>query len=218
MRVLLPLLAGVLLVAAPLSARADADTLLRTAFENRYGAALGEGELHLRLQNQVTADVDAVEALNFDPKSGRFAAILRGKGDRVRVDGEIWTEIPLPVPTRRLSPGDVIAEEDITLIPVRTAQVGARSVTDKESLVGMEVKRVLTAGRPIQSNSVTTPIVVHRNKPVTVQYRQGSLLVTAQGRALEDAATGSLVRVQNVDSNRTLTATAIGPGLVSASD
>ncbi|MFV3126447.1 flagellar basal body P-ring formation chaperone FlgA [Niveispirillum sp. KHB5.9] len=203
----------------PVAAQADAaEALLRTAIQERMGPALGEGELQVRIATPVTGTVSQVEALNVDRSGRRFAAILVGPEKRQRVEGELWTEIQIPVPTRRVSPGEVIAEGDLTLARLRSDQIGQRTITAKTELVGREARRVLSPGRPVPDNSVIVQAAVARNKPVTLEYRQGPLLITARGRALANGSVGEMVRVQNLDSNRTLTAMVTGPGTVSAAE
>lgn len=222
MRRLLPPLAvtGLLLAfCSPALAQKDAaEALLRTALLERLGPTLGQGELHLRLATPVAGEVGTVEALNIDRSGRRFAAILAGPDRRQRVEGEVWTEIQVPVPTRRLSPGDVIADADLTMTALRTDQLGQRVITDRNALLGQTARRVLSPGRPVPDNSVATQTAVTRNKPVTLEYRQGALLITARGRALANGAVGDQIRVQNLDSNRTLTGTVTGPGTVSAAE
>ncbi|MFV3076842.1 flagellar basal body P-ring formation chaperone FlgA [Niveispirillum fermenti] len=222
MRHLLSPLALALLLAVgpavPARADADADALLRAAIHNRYGSALGQGELRLRIVTAIAGGMEKVEALNVDPGSRRFAAILSGPHQRQRVEGEIWTEIEIPVPNRRMAPGEIITDGDLTLIPVRTDQVGQRTITDRAGLIGMEARRVLSPGRPVPASSIAAQPVVQRNRPVTLEYRQGALLITARGRALADGALGEMIRVQNLDSNRTLAATVTGPDTVSAAE
>jgi flagella basal body P-ring formation protein FlgA len=199
-----------------------ASALLLAELQDRYGAALGEGELRIRLKDPVNRPVSGVEQMNFDPATRRFAAMLRSmdgeRETRFRVDGEVWTEIQVPVPTRRIAAGEVIGEADLTLMPMRGDQVSGRTLTSAQAMVGMEAKRLLSPGRPVQASAIIQPVIIQRNKPVTVEFRQGPLLVTARGRALEDAGMGDLVRVQNLDSSRTLTATVTGPGTVSAAE
>lgn len=213
------ILSGLLALASlPAMAQQDAVSLLHGAIEERYGAALGEGELHLSLTRDVTGSFDLVEAVNVDPASRRFAAILRSGDRRERVEGSFWTEVDVAVPSRRIMPGEIIAEADLSMMPMRTDQLGRRSLTSMSDLVGMQARRVLSPGRPVPTSSIAAEALVERNKPVTVEYRSGPLLVTARGRALADGAKGDQVRVQNLDSNRTLTATVTGPGTVSAAD
>lgn len=222
MRRLLPPLAitGLLLAfCSPALAQKDAaEALLRTALLERLGPTLGQGELHLRLATPVAGEVGTVEALNIDRSGRRFAAILAGPDRRQRVEGEVWTEIQVPVPTRRLSPGEVIAEADLTMTALRTDQLGQRVITDRNALLGQTARRVLSPGRPVPDNSVATQTAVTRNKPVTLEYRQGALLITARGRALANGAVGDQIRVQNLDSNRTLTGTVTGPSTVSTAE
>lgn len=220
-RLLPPLTAAGMLLAfcSPALAQKDAaEALLRTALLERLGPTLGQGELHLRLATPVAGEVGTVEALNIDRSGRRFAAILAGPDRRQRVEGEVWTEIQVPVPTRRLSPGEVIAEADLTMTALRTDQLGQRVITDRNALLGQTARRVLSPGRPVPDNSVATQTAVTRNKPVTLEYRQGALLITARGRALANGAVGDQIRVQNLDSNRTLTGTVTGPGTVSTAE
>ncbi len=222
MRRLFPPLAvtGLLLAfCTPALAQKDAaEALLRPALQERLGPTLGQGELHLRLATPVTGEVAAVETLTIDRSGRRFAAILAGPGRRQRVEGELWTELQIPVPTRRLSPGEVIGEADLTMTAMRTDQVGQRTITDKHALLGQTARRVLSPGRPVPDNSVVAQTAVIRNKPVTLEYRQGALLITARGRALANGAVGDQIRVQNLDSNRTLTGTVTGPATVSTTE
>ncbi|WP_051329911.1 flagellar basal body P-ring formation chaperone FlgA [Niveispirillum irakense] len=201
-----------------MEAQGGAEAALVAAFRERYGAALGQGTLRLRITPLLTGAVEAVETLQFDPSSRRFAAILVQDGARKRVDGELWSEVEVPVPNRRLSPGEVITKDDLAMMPMRSDQIGGRALTDPASLIGMEARRVLSPGRPIPSNSVINAPLVRRNGAVTVEYRQDGLVLTAKGRALGDGAQGDVIRVQNMDSNRTLTATVTAPGVVSAAN
>jgi len=217
MRSALPLLTGLfLLLSAP--AGADAVRALGDALQDRYGAALSAGELRVMLHTPVEGEVRGVQAITFDARSGRFAAILLRDTDRVRVEGEAWTETPVAVPVRRLTPGEIIAAGDLSVQPMRTDGLSARSLVNEGDLVGKQVRRVLAAGRPVPDGYVAAPTVVERNKAVTVEYRSGALLLTARGRALQDGGVGDLIRIQNLDSNRTITAVVSGPGTVTASE
>lgn len=215
MRRLLALAATALLLSAP--ALADtAESVLRDALAERHGASFAGGELRLSLDGQEVGAVKAVQALRFDPATGRFAAILLRDGSRVRVTGEAWAEVQAAMPARPLPPGTVIQADDLSPQPLRLDRGGGAVLTDAGVLVGMQVKRALTPGRPIPASAVIAPALVRRNKPVALEYRSGPLLLAAKGRALEDAGLGELVRVQNLDSGKTITGTVRGPGLVSA--
>ena len=59
------------------------------------------------------------------------------------------------------------------------------------------------------------PLVVQRNEPVTILYEVPGIVLTVRGKALEAGAVGDMINVLNVQSNRTVQATVIGPGRVS---
>lgn len=79
-------------------------------------------------------------------------------------------------------------------------------VSELEAFVGMEARVALYAGRPVRLGDVTLPSVVERNGIVQLVYNQGGLTITTEGRALDRAAPGDLIRVMNLSSRTTVTA------------
>src|SRR3546814_10948504 len=81
--------------------------------------------------------------------------------------------------------GEMIVADDLSLVRMPANQ--ARSaVVDMADLVGKEARRVLSEGRPVTETSVGEPLVVERNRPVSLVYTVGDLRITAKGRALAD--------------------------------
>ena len=65
--------------------------------------------------------------LDYDAASGRFTATLSVVGDGIapihsRIAGQVQDMATLPVPTRRLMPGDVIAAGDLRMVRVKVSQ------------------------------------------------------------------------------------------------
>ncbi|MGC8000932.1 flagellar basal body P-ring formation chaperone FlgA, partial [Salmonella enterica] len=81
----------------------------------------------------------------------------------------------LPVPTRRLMPGDLIGAQDIKTVEMPLSRVGAFTVVDEEKLAGMQVRRMLAQGRPVMTQSVMQPLVVGRGDKVNILYDDGRL-------------------------------------------
>ena len=84
-----------------------------------------------------------------------------------------------------------------------------------EDAIGMEAAVNLYAGRPIRPGDLRPPAIIERNALVTIRYDHGGLLLVTDGRALDRAAVGEPLRVLNLSSRNTVTATALAPGLVS---
>jgi len=104
----------------------------------------------------------------------------------------------------------LIMPNDVALITGTTP--GALSTLD--AAIGMEAAVNLYAGRPIRPGDLRPPAIVERNALVTLRYDHGGLIVVTDGRALDRAAQGEVVRVINLTSRSTVTALAAAPGLV----
>jgi flagella basal body P-ring formation protein FlgA len=58
------------------------------------------------------------------------------------------------------------------------------------------------------------PEIVHQNEPVMLIYETPGITLTARGKAVNSGASGDLVEVLNLQSNRSIQGTVIGPGQV----
>ncbi len=85
---------------------------------------------------------------------------------------------------------------------------------DVADAIGMEARINLYPGRPIRAGDLRPPAIVERNEIVSLRYNYGGLLILTEGRALDRAAEGETLRVINLNSRQTVTATASQPGLV----
>lgn len=106
------------------------------------------------------------------------------------------------VPLRTLPAQTVIAAEDLGLADATIP--GALS--DPTLVIGQEARVALYAGRPIRPGDLGAPAMVERNGLVPLVFQQGTLLITAEGRALDRAGAGDLLRVMNTASRTTVTA------------
>lgn len=88
------------------------------------------------------------------------------------------------------------------------------ALDDPADVIGQEALSWMQVGRPIMPEDVGPPALVERNQVVTMLFRRGSLEITAEGRALDRAAGGDRIRVMNLDSRTTVSATVIAPGIV----
>ncbi len=104
------------------------------------------------------------------------------------------------VPVRNIRPKEIIAPSDLTHKQVSVA--GAISVVDE--LLGQEARVALYAGRPIRPGDFGPPAIIERNDLVTLRFRNGSLTIATEGRALGRGAEGESIRVMNLSSRTTV--------------
>ena len=183
-----------------------------------YGPALPpNGQFTIRLAEGLPSDGEFIQEFWIDQKSGQFIAnVVTQYGDVKRVWGLAVLSVPVPVVNRRVQPDEILQPRDIEMINIAWARVHAFAITEYEELVGMQVRRMLSPGRPVHHQSVTQPIIVERGDKVTIELQYGALQLTAAGKAITDAHLGQELRVVNLSSNKTITAIAKGDGLVEA--
>lgn len=104
----------------------------------------------------------------------------------------------------------MINPDDITVS--ETAVPGA--LTSEADLAGLEARVTLYPGRPIMPSHVGPAALVFRNQPVKLTYRNGSLSIETEARALSRGGVGDQVRVMNLASRNTVLATVRPDGSV----
>lgn len=106
------------------------------------------------------------------------------------------------VAARTLPARTIISPDDVLLRDVNV--VGG--LAQIETVIGQEARVALYAGRPIRLGDIGPPAVVERNQVVMLVYERGSIMISTDGRALDRAGPGDLIRVMNLTSRATVTA------------
>jgi len=130
------------------------------------------------------------------------------------VSGRVIVKKSLPVLTRRLAAGTTIGNSDLNWISVNEEQVTADVIADASGLVGQELRHDQAEGEVLRSRDVISPRLVTRGSLVTLKIETPLMLITAQGRAMQDGAKGDVVRITNVQSNRVVEGTVEASGVV----
>jgi flagella basal body P-ring formation protein FlgA len=105
------------------------------------------------------------------------------------------TEIP---PGGLITPDNVEIEKDVSNYPV---------FSDFKSPYGLVAKHRLqpdTVVRPDMIGPVKPAVAVRRNETVLIRIESPGFLVTAVGKAMQEAKVGEYVRVRNLDSQRVI--------------
>ncbi|MEM1265438.1 MAG: flagellar basal body P-ring formation chaperone FlgA [Pseudomonadota bacterium] len=110
-----------------------------------------------------------------------------------------------PIPSR-----SVVTALDVEVVPQTVP--GAASRLD--DVIGLEARVTLYPGRPIRMGDVGPPALIERNEIVTLRFISGGLRIETDGRALERAGAGDMVRVMNTSSRTTVTGRVLESGVV----
>ena len=114
------------------------------------------------------------------------------------------------VPVRAIRSGSIINSEDVTSIKQNVT--GGFEIA--AAVIGKEARVTLYPGRPIKRGMIGPPAVLERNQIVQMVFRTGRLSITAEGRALDRAGVGDLVRVMNMGSRQTVTGRVLENGTI----
>lgn len=202
---------------------ADIEKALRTALD-AAGAPREQRISFAKRDLALYAALDSTEPfrvadLRYDPRGERFAAVVEvatgGKSvDRVTVIGSLYDVLSVPVLARPMQRGEVIRERDIEMVDLAKNVVPRNAVLDRSRIVGQAPRRLLRAGMPVNAGDVQAPVVVTKGSLVTIMLRTDRMLLTAQGKALEDGAQGETIRVLNTRSRTTIEGTVAAPGRI----
>lgn len=197
---------------AVLDALADrgVDTEADIEFSNRF--------LKLHVPGNTLAGI-SVDDIHFEPRSQRFNAIISAPADspearQFRIRGKLHTTVDVPVLAHRVLAGERIKRADIKWLKIRSRRVQPNTAMSEADIVGMTPRRGLRPGYPILLSSVRRPILVAKGSLVTMYLQVPKMVLTAQGKALQNGSDGDVIRVKNSQSNTTVEAEIVGPGKV----
>lgn len=147
--------------------------------------------------------------------------VLLGPVDLL-VDGEpaatlrpralVTIKVPAVVARESLARGSVIQPGQVEAIEYELTRLPDGALRTLAEAEGAQVLRSLPAGTPLRRSDVAAPLVVRRGERVTLRLASGTLVLTAAGLALEDGSLGATIRVQNLESRRTVAGIVRGAG------
>ncbi len=121
---------------------------------------------------------------------------------------------PVAIATKPLASGTVVTAEDVELTAVDVSQLIGTYLTSLDEAIGMGVKRPIAPGRPLFSQQLEPPLLIHRGETVVISAEAGSLAVKMTGTALTDGHRGEQIRIKNQATSRIVDARVIAPGQV----
>ncbi|MBT6096675.1 MAG: flagellar basal body P-ring formation protein FlgA [Rhodospirillaceae bacterium] len=203
--------------------RAEIEEMLLAALAEKGADPNAEVDLSNRLLRlhvpSEAVDAIEIEEATYDERSRRFTAFIttpsgNGSSRRTRVRGRLFSTTEVPVLSRRILSGEIINREDLKWIKVRNARLQSNTIVNETDLVGHTPRRGLRAGYSIQMSAVQRPILVSKGSLVTMLLRTPQMLLTAQGKALQNGSEGDVIRISNSQSKTVIEAEVIGDGRV----
>ncbi|GAA0601684.1 flagellar basal body P-ring formation chaperone FlgA [Caenispirillum bisanense] len=158
-----------------------------------------------------TASAVGVLDLDYNATTQRFTALVEipagsPSAQRQRIGGRVHLTTAVPVLVRSVGRGELVGPNDITWMTVRVDQLKRDTIMDPEQLIGRTPRRFVQAGAAVHDHEIERPRLIDKGAIITMIYKTPYMQLTAQGRALDHGGMGDQVRVQNLQSNQTVTA------------
>lgn len=114
-----------------------------------------------------------------------------------------------------LARGHILKSTDLVLVEEDLSRIRYGYFTDKNSLIGKQLRRQLTQGRIIKANYVKSKTLVKRGELVSIVAENTGYSVKMTGTAMGSGALGDRIRVKNTSSKRIIEGTIKKVGVVS---
>lgn len=137
-------------------------------------------------------------------------------------DGAIWSLfVPVDihvtanylVSARPLRAGQVITETDLARRQGDLAELPGNVLIDATQAIGLTANATLPAGRPLQSDMLRKPLVIHQGQNTKISFGGTGFQVASEGKALGNAVAGQVVQLR-MASGQTLSGIAQPDGSV----
>lgn len=130
----------------------------------------------------------------------------------ISVDGQAVTKVGLrfkvnlyrqvAVAASQVNAREIFTENSLRYERMDTGQIAPGFFTDKNKVLGLMARRLITPGMVITDSMVNKPVIVKRGNMVTLTAFIGNIEVIASGQAMQDGYENQLIRIKNVSSNK----------------
>ena len=127
---------------------------------------------------------------------------------RLRADEAVW------VAARTLEAGEVISRRDLRMDPSAAVGTDRARVEHPSQVVGRRATRVVREGTVLRPGHFGDVPVIVRGGMVRIRLQRGPMRIEAMGRAREDGAPGTPIRVLNLESRREIVGIVKADGIV----
>ena len=188
------------------------------AIEKRAGRSINSGEISIasfgRVQDMVIPRGDIVltstlpNGIHYNiPTTIMIAVSVNGQvisKINLRLDVKLYQKVA--VATNQIIAGEILTVDKLRYERMDTGHLGLGYFTDINKVQGLMARHSLSPGMVVTESMLNKPILIKRGNIVNIVARIGSMEVTTAGQALQDGNQGQLIRVQNTNSKKIISA------------
>jgi flagellar basal body P-ring formation protein FlgA len=181
----------------------------------KFDIELSDRNMSFHIPEDQAATVEA-DNVRYDLAAGTFSAVIVAPAGSLHpfvkqeISGKLFPLVAVPVLHSAMRQGDMIGAADLDHVQVRSCNVASSTILEDSKLIGMSPRRGIMPLRPIAVSEIMPPLVVKKGDTVVMELKSGQMILTVQGKALENGAAGDTVRVENPTSNHVVQAVVTG--------
>ncbi len=183
----------------------------------KFEVELSNKRLKINVPEKSFSEIE-VSNLNYNAGKQTFNAVISInsiKDYKKEIKGRLHHVMAVPVLINPLRRGDIISSSDIDYIDMRTSDITASTLVNKNKLIGQTPRRGIAAMRPITESDIKPPMLIKKGELVVMNLNTNGLSLTSQGRAVQNGVEGDIIKIENSDSGQIITAIVTGRRTVS---
>mgnify|MGYP003638684571 FL=1 len=184
------------------------DALVQHGIKPPFAVDLSGETFQIHLPVDVPAMVE-ITGLDVNQRTNRFIANVTTGSQTAqrrtyRMSGRYYPLAQVPVIIEPIRRGAIVRPDQVEYRDMRAERVPAGTIRDIDDVIGKEALRPIKSDEPLLFRDFSNPILVRRGALVVIRLVTANMSLTARGKALEDGSKGSVIRVMNLASNKTI--------------
>lgn len=175
------------------------------------------------IPNDISRNAACKTALQTAIPTAEQSSLLRMRYDIRCEDGPGWETsvtvkptlyLAILVSTKMLPRGARLTSDDMEFKKRNIATLYGNFLTDRDSALGLTLKRRVLAQQPLSPSALEQPTLVERGQSVVLVAEQQGVSAHTLGEALQKGRRGDLIKVRNGASQKTVMARVTDVGVV----
>jgi flagella basal body P-ring formation protein FlgA len=123
---------------------------------------------------------------------------------RFRLTAQVTHYSPVIKTRSRVNRGDILTEDDVVVEVIPSNRIVRNALIYLEDVVGQQAIRNMGKGRVVTTSSINKPTLVKKGDQVTLIAEMGAMKITAPGIVRQKGFKNSLVKVLNIQTQKTV--------------
>jgi flagella basal body P-ring formation protein FlgA len=142
-------------------------------------------------------------------RTGRFPVTVRITVNnilqkRLRLTAHVTHYAPVVKTLRPINRGEILTAGDVVVEVMPSNRIVRNAMTSLDDVVGNQAIRNMGIGRVVTTSAINKPTLVKKGDQVTIIAQSGAMKITAPGIVRQKGFKNSLVKVLNIQTQKTV--------------